>query len=564
MGLTALMPADGHAAVTSPAAGQDVLTGQTLTITWDPDASCTTVDLELYQGSTFMCTIATSVPNDGAHDWVVDGCGADPACNVRIHVVCAGNRETSERFGIGGLLLQDVTAGSRRVDLSWQRLDGDTLGAERLDPEGGNVFGGYNVWRQTYDNQLQADLRDAFVKVRNYEVKSFGQDTLATVWDFPRPQYPIGDQTILQPPDDPIVLNWKLAQTFTTPPDSVLEICQVRVFTGRTFSRWDTVLGIATVTQGVPDEPDSTSFISYGTGSALSGFQWVTFTFDAPVPLDPDRTYALIFTGNPPVAQDGQESGWVYSAYDSHPNGTAWFSSDSGVSWEEDPESDFAFVINAQLAGSTECTDWVGQRRGGDFLRVFNDPESIKAFSRDEEGVLFEFSPAGPFNGFQLRYSVTAYDRWQSSSGNIERPSACEDTLFEASGFPAGIQPNAASVWPEATIPQSSTQRAEPILSKVYPVPNPYVRDVSSVSFPRWELPDELKIQFMNMPSGGKIRIYTVAGDLVRTLEHTTDHGSVNWDLRNESGEVVTSGIYLWLASVDTGQQKTGQLVIVR
>jgi hypothetical protein len=90
------------------------------------------------------------------------------------------------------------------------------------------------------------------------------------------------------------------------------------------------------------------------------------------------------------------------------------------------------------------------------------------------------------------------------------------------------------------------------------------VRDPDSRHWPRWELPGELKLQFVNLPRGAVVKLYTMAGDHVRTLRHTADHGSLDWDLRNSSGEIVETGIYIWLVTADNGETKDGQLVVVR
>ena len=68
----------------------------------------------------------------------------------------------------------------------------------------------------------------------------------------------------------------------------------------------------------------------------------------------------------------------------------------------------------------------------------------------------------------------------------------------------------------------------------------------------------------MNLPTGAEIKVYTLAGDLVRTLRHTSrEHGSLDWDLRNEAAELVTSGIYMWFAKSESGEKKYGQLVLI-
>jgi hypothetical protein len=50
---------------------------------------------------------------------------------------------------------------------------------------------------------------------------------------------------------------------------------------------------------------------------------------------------------------------------------------------------------------------------------------------------------------------------------------------------------------------------------------------------------------------GGTIKIYTLAGELVKTLEETTGSETIEWDGRNEQDDEVISGIYLYTTKND-------------
>ncbi len=69
------------------------------------------------------------------------------------------------------------------------------------------------------------------------------------------------------------------------------------------------------------------------------------------------------------------------------------------------------------------------------------------------------------------------------------------------------------------------------------------------------------QITFTNLPSSGKIRIYTVTGDRVRELEVVPP--AMKWDARNSAGETVASGIYIW-EIVSGKERKTGKLIVVK
>jgi hypothetical protein len=90
-------------------------------------------------------------------------------------------------------------------------------------------------------------------------------------------------------------------------------------------------------------------------------------------------------------------------------------------------------------------------------------------------------------------------------------------------------------------------------LLRVGVVPNPY-RAVEA-----WNPAGDHEVHFINLPAKARIRIYTLAGDLVRDIQHEiNDRTSTppqpwdqmrdfeSWDLKNASGRDVSSGIYIY------------------
>ena len=69
-------------------------------------------------------------------------------------------------------------------------------------------------------------------------------------------------------------------------------------------------------------------------------------------------------------------------------------------------------------------------------------------------------------------------------------------------------------------------------------------------------------ITFTNLPTSGTIRIYTVSGELVNSIEIPNSALTVNWYGTNSSGESVASGVYLWEIQSDNNS-KTGKLMVV-
>lgn len=72
-----------------------------------------------------------------------------------------------------------------------------------------------------------------------------------------------------------------------------------------------------------------------------------------------------------------------------------------------------------------------------------------------------------------------------------------------------------------------------------------------------------VKIKFTNLTRSARIRIYTISGELVRTLDKEDTGDSVDWDVRNSRGSAVDSGVYLYRIE-SAVQSKKGKLMIIR
>ncbi|MEY4071410.1 MAG: hypothetical protein RL721_2024, partial [Candidatus Eisenbacteria bacterium] len=101
---------------------------------------------------------------------------------------------------------------------------------------------------------------------------------------------------------------------------------------------------------------------------------------------------------------------------------------------------------------------------------------------------------------------------------------------------------------------------------RVWVVPNPFR---ASAPWERTPVPGDVftrHIDFLGLPRArSTIRIYTLAGDLVRSLDHdgTTGNCQVAWDLISRNGQDVESGIYLFTVDSSAGHQ-VGRFVVIR
>ena len=85
-------------------------------------------------------------------------------------------------------------------------------------------------------------------------------------------------------------------------------------------------------------------------------------------------------------------------------------------------------------------------------------------------------------------------------------------------------------------------------VERPYVVPNPYV---GSASFEPGLFAQkgrgERRLEFRGIPQGGTVRIYTVHGDLVQTLQQDgTDKGYVAWNLRTKDNLDAAPGLYIF------------------
>jgi hypothetical protein len=86
---------------------------------------------------------------------------------------------------------------------------------------------------------------------------------------------------------------------------------------------------------------------------------------------------------------------------------------------------------------------------------------------------------------------------------------------------------------------------------KIYP--NPMIRGQNA------------NIIFKNLETGTDLKIYTLDGKPIAKLNEVNyGEGEIIWDGRNEKGELIVQGLYLYVLINEAGDKKTGKLTIVR
>ncbi len=134
--------------------------------------------------------------------------------------------------------------------------------------------------------------------------------------------------------------------------------------------------------------------------------------------------------------------------------------------------------------------------------------------------------------GFNYYYAVTAFD---DGTQNYLNPGQSLESSWLTSTAYIGA---AAARHAEKTYSDFS--------NNLRVVPNPY--NIRSQNFGNPNDPSDVennKLLFVGLPGECTIRIYTVSGDLVKTIYHTNGLGSESWNQISESNQFITSGVYI-------------------
>ena len=159
----------------------------------------------------------------------------------------------------------------------------------------------------------------------------------------------------------------------------------------------------------------------------------------------------------------------------------------------------------------------------------------------------YTFVDHNVINGMVYFYSITPYAKWYDEKAAI---------WIE-------IQTQASSTEETAIVPRVDAQNK---LGKITVVPNPYVGGASWDLTPSDIDPTGTKLGFFGLPRAkSTLRIFSLAGDLIREIEHdgTSGDGTIWWNLVTRNGQDVVSGVYLFSVESDMGTY-VGKFVIIR
>jgi len=164
----------------------------------------------------------------------------------------------------------------------------------------------------------------------------------------------------------------------------------------------------------------------------------------------------------------------------------------------------------------------------------------------DSAGGVYTYVDTDVPLGYGFYYSLTTYDTGHSAWGidpGVTVPSL-ESSIFanrSKTAFYTTLTPSNGA------------------LEAVTVVPNPFYRSSG------FELAGDSKlIQFVNLSESCTIEIYTVRGDLVKTIEHSSaTSGVATWNQISDFGQYVKSGMYFYKVTSPAGAAKTGKFAII-
>jgi hypothetical protein len=114
--------------------------------------------------------------------------------------------------------------------------------------------------------------------------------------------------------------------------------------------------------------------------------------------------------------------------------------------------------------------------------------------------------------------------------------------------------------------PQFDHSKAQSDLDKVAVVPNPYTGAASWEPFTTDVGRGERRIFFINLPRICTIRIYTISGKLVDTIEHnsTIDDGEESWDMVSKDGMDIAYGVYIFHVDAPGVGEKIDRFAVIK
>ena len=101
----------------------------------------------------------------------------------------------------------------------------------------------------------------------------------------------------------------------------------------------------------------------------------------------------------------------------------------------------------------------------------------------------------------------------------------------------------------------STPSKLENDLENAHCYPNPYKPNSGM---------GHMNITFSHVTSHIQVKIFSVAGELVYSTEADTPTGELAWDVVNNYGQKLASGVFVYLITDNKGHKKIGKFAVIR
>jgi hypothetical protein len=108
-------------------------------------------------------------------------------------------------------------------------------------------------------------------------------------------------------------------------------------------------------------------------------------------------------------------------------------------------------------------------------------------------------------------------------------------------------------------------QAAKDALKDIIVVPDPYIAfGAGEIAGIRSGDRDDRRIEFRNLPPKCTIRIYTIVGELVDTIEKDNNENFATWDLLSYEAQEIAYGVYIYHVDAPGIGTKMGRFAVIK
>lgn len=170
-------------------------------------------------------------------------------------------------------------------------------------------------------------------------------------------------------------------------------------------------------------------------------------------------------------------------------------------------------------------------RKRGEFLC-----DKYNELREDGEHLTWELITTVPKNS--TSYTDTDVVRGQPYHYAV---TAVDDGSQNTTGLIPGQKLESSKYANRSEVPAYAFEPGRSDASQVRIVPNPYITRANEFNFSG----NDDRLLFVNLPPYCVLRIYTVTGDLIKTIHHESGSADESWDQVTETNQIIASGVYI-------------------